>query len=227
MQIKKTGDQSIAHVNFLVYSAAGIGKTVLASTMPKPLILSAESGLLSIKDKNVDFVEIKSLADLKDAYLIASRSDHESIVLDSLSEIAEIILLDLKGQKTSKGNSVDGRAAYGEMQDTLASVIRGFRDLPKHFLATAKLDRVQDENGMLLYSPMMPSKTSSQALPYLFDEVFAIRIQDLDGVKYRYLQCQPDGIWLAKDRSGKLAEKEKADLTFIIDQIFGGKKNEQ
>ena len=56
------------------------------------------------------------------------------------------------------------------------------------------------------------------------DEVLALRVErDAEGVTQRALMCDSDGIWLAKDRSGKLEAWEAPDLGGIITKI-GGKQ---
>ena len=49
--------------------------------------------------------------------------------------------------------------------------------------------------------------------------------KDSKGKKYRYLQTQPDYSWTAKDRSGKLDEQEKPNLSHIFDKIMGKEKD--
>ena len=99
--------------------------------------------------------------------------------------------------------------------------IRAFRDLPgRHVYMAAKLEKLQDEMGKVMYGPSMPGKTLSQGLPYFFDEVLALRVEkDAEGNSQRALMCDSDGIWLAKDRSGKLAAWETPDLGAIIKKI--------
>jgi hypothetical protein len=59
-------------------------------------------------------------------------------------------------------------------------------------------------------------------LPYLFDEVLALRVErDSDGAVQRALMCESDGLWLAKDRSGKLDAWEAPDLGAVISKIGG------
>ena len=96
-----------------------------------------------------------------------------------------------------------------------------FRDLPgKHVYMSAKLEKTQDEMGRVLYSPSMPGNKTGQALPYFFDEVLALRVErDAEGVTQRALMCDSDGLWLAKDRSGKLESWEAPDLGAIISKI--------
>jgi hypothetical protein len=117
----------------------------------------------------------------------------------------------------------DPRQAYGAMQEQMADIIRAFRDLPnRHVYMSAKLEKSQDEMGRILYAPSMPGNKTGQSLPYYFDEVLALRIErDSDGGTQRALMCDGDGLWLAKDRSGKLAPWEAPDLGAIIAKIGG------
>lgn len=217
IQLKKTGTLAQNGVKLLVYGAAGAGKTTLIKTLPDPIVLSAEGGLLSIQDADIEFIEIGSMADLKEAYEWVLQSDHQSIALDSISEIAEVVLNHEK--KVNK----DPRAAYGAMADQMAEIIRAFRDITgRNILMTAKLEKTQDEMGRVLYSPSMPGNKTGQALPYYFDEVLALRVErDADGATQRALMCDSDGLWLAKDRSGNLGAWEAPDLGAIIAKIGG------
>ena len=219
--LKRTKEATAQAVKLLVYGQAGAGKTSLIPTLPKPVILSAEGGLLSIADTNLPFIEITSMQELKEAYQwltgSAEAAEFESVALDSISEIAEVVLNQEK--KVNK----DPRAAYGAMQEQMADIIRGFRDLPgKHVYMSAKLEKTQDEMGRVLYAPSMPGNKTGQSLPYFFDEVLALRVEkDSEGNTRRALMTDGDGLWLAKDRSGKLEVWEDADLGEIIKKIGG------
>jgi energy-coupling factor transporter ATP-binding protein EcfA2 len=220
INVKTTGSLSAANgVKLLVYGQAGAGKTTLVATLPSPIVLSAEGGLLSIQDANLPYIEITSMDALKEAYQWLTESSEatgfQSVALDSISEIAEVVLNHEK--KVNK----DPRAAYGAMQEQMADIIRAFRDLPgRHVYMSAKLEKTQDEMGRVLYSPSMPGNKTGQALPYFFDEVLALRVEkDGEGNTQRALMCDSDGLWLAKDRSGKLAAWEAPDLMATITKI--------
>jgi phage nucleotide-binding protein len=221
INLKKTGGLSANGVKVLVYGQAGAGKTSLIKTLPNPIVLSAEGGLLSIQDANISYLEINNMETLKEAYewlLNSSEAKvYESVALDSISEIAEVVL------NYEKKIAKDPRQAYGAMQEQMADIIRGFRDLPgRHVYMSAKLEKTQDEMGRVLYAPSMPGNKTGQSLPYFFDEVLALRIErDADNVTQRALMCDSDGLWLAKDRSGKLATWEAPDLSEIISKIGG------
>jgi hypothetical protein len=221
IQLKRTKEATAQAVKLLVYGQAGAGKTSLIPTLPKPVILSAEGGLLSIADTNLPFIEITSMDELREAYKwlasSAEAAEFESVALDSISEIAEVVL------NAEKKINKDPRAAYGAMQEQMADIIRGFRDLPgKHVYMSAKLEKTQDEMGRVLYAPSMPGNKTGQSLPYFFDEVLALRVEkDAEGYTRRALMTDGDGLWLAKDRSGKLEVWEDADLGDIIRKIGG------
>lgn len=220
IQLKNTAEASANGVKLLVYGHAGAGKTTLAASMPRPIIISAEGGLLSIQHAALPYIEVSSMETLREAFDYVSGehgADFDSIVLDSISEIAEVVLIH------EKAVNKDGRAAYGEMAVQMTSIIRAFRDLPgKHVLMTAKVEKSQDETGRILYSPSMPGNKVGQSLPYFFDEVLALRVEkDAEGVAQRALMCDSDGLWLAKDRSGKLDAWEAPDVGAIIAKIGG------
>jgi phage nucleotide-binding protein len=222
INIKQTGGLSTANgVKMLVYGQAGAGKTSLCRTLPAPIVLSAEGGLLSIQDADLPYIEITSIEDLREVYQWITKSAeavaYQSVALDSISEIAEVVL------SAEKKATKDPRQAYGAMQDSMADIIRSFRDLPgKHVYMSAKLEKSQDEMGRMLYAPAMPGNKTGQQLPYFFDLVLALRVEkDTEGVTQRALMTDSDGLWSAKDRSGRLAGWEAPDLGQIITKMRG------
>ena len=224
INVKTTGSLSANGVKVLCYGAAGAGKTSLIKTLPNPIVLSAEGGLLSIQDADLPYIEITDMATLQEAYKwlteSADASGFQSVALDSISEIAEVVL------NAEKKATKDPRQAYGAMQEQMADIIRAFRDIGgKNVYMSAKLEKTQDEQGRILYGPSMPGNKTGQALPYYFDLVLALRVEkDAEGNAQRALMCDSDGLWLAKDRSGKLATWEAPDLGAIIAKI-GGKND--
>ena len=65
INLQSTNTVVNAGIKMLVYGAAGTGKTCLIPTLPSPVILSAEGGLLSISDHNIPFIEVKSMDTLR------------------------------------------------------------------------------------------------------------------------------------------------------------------
>jgi len=223
MEIKKTIQAKDQYVKLLVYGQAGAGKTYMVKEIAQAcLLISTEGGLLSIAGTDIDHIEVENHEELLEIFQFLQTEEamkrYKIIALDSISEIAEKVLSD------EKLSVKDSRQAYGEMQDKMQILIRAYRDLPYHVYMTCKAERGVDENGSTIWLPSMPGQKLSQQIPYFFDEVLALRVgKNEDGDPVRWLQTQPDGVYTAKDRSGKLAPVEPASLRAIFSKIL---KNE-
>lgn len=222
IKIISTRDYGLNGVKILVYSPAGYGKTVLCKTAPKPIIISAEAGLLSLAGEDIPVIEVKSMEDVANAYDYITKTEEgkkfDTVCVDSITEIAEVMLIEYKKQYK------DPRQAYGQLNDDMASLIRLFRDIKdKNVYFTAKQVRIENpDTGVVSYMPGMPGKTLLNGLSFFFDEVFVLRIGQLeDGSTYRYLQTSPDISFEAKDRSGKMLPQAKPDLAETFKIIAG------
>lgn len=223
LSIVSTKDASEDHgIKALIYGKAGAGKTSLAKTAPNPIILSAESGILSLRDVELPMIKIETVDDLSEAHewleSSADAKQFQTVFIDSISEIGETVLANAKRQVK------DPRQAYGELIEKMTMLIRSFRDLSGfHVVMLAKQEPTKDEmTGVVLYGPSMPGAKLGNQLPYLFDEVFRLGIgKTQDGTLYRFFQTQPDFQYEAKDRSGVLDAMEMPDLTHIFNKIQG------
>lgn len=220
IQIKSTKNYGQAQgVKIVVYGPAGHGKTTLCATAPTPIVISAESGLLSLARWHVPYIEVRSINDLRDAYTWARSSQEakqfQTLCLDSISEVAEVVLVEKKLKVK------DGRMAYGEMIDDMTKAIKEFRDLQGyHVYMSSKMERMKDETTGIVYNgPMMPGNKLGQAMPYFPDELFFLGVEGTGANSYRYLRTQPDFMYAAKDRSGVLDVIEEPHLGKIINKI--------
>ena len=223
MSITLSTTRNAAHTNgvkLCVYGPAGAGKTRLCATTGAPtVIISAEAGLLSLRGFDIPVIEVSTMDDIRDAYqfLIGSPEGQafEWICLDSISEIAEVVLA------TEKKTAKDPRQAYGALADQMGDLVRAFRDIPRNVYMAAKQDRQKDEvSGAMLYGPMMPGQRLAVGLGYFFDELLCLRTEaGEDGQIVRSLQTQPDFTRQAKDRSGALDLFMPPDLAVIAARI--------
>lgn len=237
LQWTTSNQASAAHgVKALVYGPSGVGKTVLAATLPAPLLISAEAGTLSLKRANLErlfgvgtagiaydipTICVSNVDDLTAAYDWCVRAPEAkqfaSVALDSISEIGEVVLANAKRQVK------DPRQAYGELIEKMGNMIRLFRDLPgKNVYMAAKMEPSKDElTGVTKWGPSMPGAKLAQQLPYFFDEVFRLGInKDQAGTPFRFLQTQPDIQYEAKDRSGMLQPMEYPHLGAVFSKVL-------
>lgn len=227
-------------VKVLVFGEAGYGKTMLAATLPRPLLISAESGLLSLTRANIERVygandpticydiptiKVATIQDVEQAFMYITnpangiKDQFDSIALDSLTEIAEQCL------NNAKRSVKDPRQAYGELIEKMQTLVRSFRDIAGfNVYMSAKMSRNKDElTGITAYGPSMPGAKLGPELPYFFDEVFKLSVGKDQNTQqdFRYLLTQPDLQNVAKDRSGMLAQMEYPHLGMIINKIKG------
>ena len=203
-----------------LYGGAGSGKTTSVQTTGEPtLMVSAEAGLLPLRNTKADIkvVEVHNMDDIEGVYNhLVGGSDFKWVFIDSITEIAEVVLAYELMQ------SKDPRKSYGEMATKMIQLIKMFRDLPGYdIVMTAKMSRVQDDNGKLIYGPSMPGRQLGHQLPYLFDIVAPLRVErNTEGDLERMLQMVRDDQFEAKDRSGKLDRFEEPNLANIKAKIL-------
>jgi len=215
IKIQHTSDIKNQGVKCVVYGGAGVGKTRLCATAPTPIIISAESGLLSLAEVKIPFIEISTLAQLDEAYNYLKKSnDYETICLDSLSEICEVLV------EQSLPNFKDARQAYRELSSAVMPMLRKFRDIKgKNTVFTSKLITVKDEEtGKVTEELFLPGKVLPSQVPYMVDELFCLQV---DRKGNQILQTTPDRTRFCKDRSGALLPiEENPNLTTIFNKIL-------
>lgn len=215
-------------VKIVVYGQAGAGKTVLSSTCTpaephKTLLISAESGTLSLRGIGMPEAPVKTWEEFKGIYsdiaagVAAGALPYEWIAIDSISEIVEKCL-EVKMQ-AHKG---DTWAVYREMGAEVVSMIKKWRDLEGiNVYMSCKQEREKSDTGLMLYQPSLPGKKSVLDLMHAYDEIFAYRLErDAQGNVRRFLQTQPCHQYQAKDRSDRLEFYEAPDLGAIYRKIM-------
>lgn len=171
MELKSTEDVANENgVTLLAYGSPGIGKTYAIRTLPNPVVASSESGLLSLKDTSIPYQPIESKRQLIEFYEDLKSGDHdfEAVALDSITKMATMIL-----QEEMEATK-DGRAAYGNMADSVRELFDKFIELPMHVYFSAKLTS-WEENGETIRGPAFPGNQLVRGRPvaHQFDHVLA------------------------------------------------------
>lgn len=227
------------NLNILIYAPPGHGKTRLSGTIArvtKPLFLSAESGLLSLRKlgkeikENFNFMEIKEYADLEVAYKYLmfdkEASKYGAVCMDSITEIQKVCMdAILKAEGREKPMIQD----WGTLNQKMVSLIRAFRDMPKHFIATCLADRDKDEETGTTWTMPLVQGGLQKSIDGYFDEVVYLHAKEFKDAAgkvevKRWLQTQGTNNIRAKDRSGMLDAAEPADLKGVYDKIIGKPK---
>ncbi len=227
IKIKSTKDITSDGANILIYGESGVGKTYLIKDLKNSIVVSADKGLLTLKKFDIPYIDVNNMQDINDAYELVKKSNYDHIVLDSLTEIAESVMFELKEKKLDGTARKDKRAAYGDLADLFGVMIRKFRDIRgKNTIFICKMKYIYElspsgEEILIGYGPMIPGKVLPHGIPYLTDEVFAY-IKDRKG---RFFLTEGDRKYPAKDRSQALEAKEyEPNLQSIIDRVLENSK---
>ena len=224
LNITTTKGFGTSSLTALVHGPPGAGKTYAARTCPgKTLVVSAEAGLLSLRDVDLDVVEVSTFSDLDAVKDILSQPDqpYEWVYLDSLSEVGEICLAE------EMGKTAHGIKAYGEMMAKVMELVKDWRDLDINVVMTAKQGRDVDPEGVAYMAPEVPGKKLSTKLPFEFDLIVAAGTHtDSNGNVHRVFRTTSSQGVLAKDRSGALAPLERPNWGRIHRKISNSTTNQ-
>jgi len=236
MLYKSSRSFGVDRVKMLVYGKPGVGKTSLAKTTGEDtLIISAESGLLSIADSDIDVIDItvddnnKALDPVgkyhrlqEAAKMLSEGVPHKTLIVDSLTEIGQIVFESIKTSDDKFKDPKNNLVLWGIYGERMRALIKFFRDLPGlNVVMTALAKLEKDDMNRRIMSIDLQGKIGDQ-LPGYFDEVFFYHLfKDEDGETQRYLATQPTDNYVAKDRSGKLNEFEQPNLAEIAKKIRG------
>lgn len=231
MHLKNTSNINLTSIKILLYGPSGAGKTTTASTLEhsKTLIISAESGLLSIRHCNIDVFDLtvndknqiipshERLDNIGRIYnYLINDTKYENIFIDSLSEISQIVLDSCEKRYPDPKNSLQ---KWGDSNKLMTSIITKFRDLQKNVIFTC-LSKVEKDENNRRFQDFSVYGSISAKLPQYFDEVFFLHsFKNDEGNIVRKIQTQNDNVVLSKDRSSKLDLFEEPNLNMIINKI--------
>lgn len=215
----------------LLVGYPGAGKTLMSSTFPDTYYASAESGLMSVADRNVRGTKITSSEQLFElgkilrqepavrVEMLGITGSINTIVLDTIDEIQQIFVKErLAAERIPALRPLD----YGWLGDQMKALIKGYRNLDMHVVFTCHMkDSKDDENGRIIYKPGLVGQTTDYlpgavdlSLMIVAESKLKIIDKETKQVLERWLVSYPDANhpWI-KDRSGKLPAKFDVNFT--------------
>ena len=200
-EIKNTSEAHTDGIKVLLFAESGVGKTTqLGTLVGKTLVLSAEGGLLVLKDKKIDVIDILDIATLGKAYLAIrdGKLKYDNICIDSLTEIGEMIVSELEDDEYF-GNPSNTFPKWQEYTRKMIKMVKMFRDLKGVNIIFSALRESAEANGSVTYMPQIPAKKAQSKLVSLFDEVYYMNVNN-DGE--RVLHTNSTSTYVGKTRAG-------------------------
>ena len=222
MKLTNTKEVSSRRFIALIAAESGVGKTYQARFLPEAetLIISAEAGLLCLKGANIDVCEITNMKDLEDVYIeLAKGTKYKYIFIDSITEIAEKLLSDMKKLPDYSDRS-KMFILYGDYANKLTDMLKAFRDLQAYSVIMTCLTAQEKDGLQMVDCLQMPGQKVSNGIRAWYDEVLHLKVYEKDGVKHRAFITDNMVSPLAKDRSGMLEAYEEANIGNIIKKVL-------
>lgn len=144
------------YLKVLAYGRNGMGKTRFACTAPKPLLIDMqEQGTKSVRTyPGVEVFHAKSWKEAVWAYwyLKAGGHDHESVILDTLTGLQNLCMVQVLKESGDRDPTKDPKTAsqrdWGKLAQLMKEYLLNIRNLPMHVVFTAQertYDNEEDE----------------------------------------------------------------------------------
>jgi len=212
-------------IKILSYGKSGAGKTYFAGgmcDMGPTLVICADKGLMSIKDKLFDTYEVNNWVEFNEAfaYLMSNIDKYKFVVLDSLTEVQRMLILHMCGDK---GPTLQ---QWGEIDIRMHKVVTTFQNLPINVLTICLANENKDEVlGNTFVMPLIKGSLQQNLSAY-YDVVlyhFTTLSDDKNtGEKTTQYYClsENDNRFVAKNRGGKLNRVEINSYPQIYEKLI-------
>lgn len=153
--IKKPNELDVqTKIKALIYGQAGMGKTTLALSAPKPLLLDFDNGVNRVNfEHQKDTVQIKSFQEALDV-LNEDLSEYESIIVDTIGKMMDFIITKVCGSSNPRIQD------WGRINQEFTNFVRIASSLNKNIIFIAHRD-VRKEGEENVFVPAVREKTYS------------------------------------------------------------------
>jgi hypothetical protein len=170
------------YLTALLFGPSKTGKTTLAATAPKAIILDFEGGTKSVRKTDADVLYIPNWSTLDSAVLELMQGGHgyESVVVDSITFMQEVAGTEANLMDHIINPAKDARQAYGKVGAMVRHKLMLLHQLPMHTIFTAQLREREQEDVEAGKYPLVPEVTPAvlkiaMALPDLIARTAVVR----------------------------------------------------
>jgi hypothetical protein len=227
---------------FLFYGRSGAGKTRLAATAPKLLLIDInERGTKSVRrDLNPHVLQCSLWGEVQDAYwyLHSGEHDFEAFAIDGVTSLQNLCLKFVLGDEVARDASRDPdmptRTVWGKSGELMKTTITNFRNLPMTAIFTAlqrtrQVGEDEDISDMIISPACSPSvgghlEAAVDLIGHLSTREVKVKRKGEDTVRTvvrRRLLTGPSERYVTKDRLGVFGMYVDApDVTTMIEKIY-------
>lgn len=227
------------HHSYLIFGRSGVGKTSLAATAPRPIIVDSNEGTASLEyatglehlKRTPRITRIQQLDEVYDQLTGTGgdkdwRKKYDTPVFDSWDDMQKLIHDGMVEKALEGGSDPDDDdldqiqlRQYGKMYNQMSRYMRKMKKIPKHkiFICAEKFSEDEDMMWPDLIGQMRGK------LPYLVDHTLYLRMSD-KGARYVHLNPKA-GEWYAKTRLRWLPQEHRKfrfqlDDTSLLTDFF-------
>lgn len=219
--MKFTSTKDVANKNacMLIAGESGIGKTYLARTLEEKdtLIVSAESGLMSLTGTDIKVAEVESMDDTLKIIeqMKEGKLPFKNIYFDSLTEILDQYVAELKLRYSRK----DAFPMWDDYMSRAVYIIKAARDCSYNTFFTCLTK--QDKDGLEMVDVFdFAGKSLRDKVKSYFDIVIHYKMHEMEDKSIRAFITSNELSNLSKDRSGILNKIEKPHLGELLTKII-------
>ena len=189
--IRKSNELQIqTTVKMMIYGQAGMGKTTLALSAPKPLLLDFDNGVKRVNENHLnDSVGIVQVTCWQDVLNVLNEdlSDYQTIVVDTVGKMMDFIIAFKCGQKQPKVQ--DWTAINTEFKN----FVDRLSGLGKHIIFVAHLDTRKGAKDDTVYIPALREKNYNSIVTEL-DLLGYLEMKNEQGYVKRSITFDPTDV---------------------------------
>jgi len=181
-------------LKMLLYGASGVGKTVFASSAPRPIFFDADGGLLSVVTP-VPYFPIISWTELQRAYahVAAHPNDYDTVVVDSLNELQTVSLRDVIQIFPAGRGGIPNRTYFdqpspsdwGKSLNDLERFVLAMRRLPQNVIFILTVGDLRSPEDPI--RPFLRGRNTAAMVCRNMDVVGYMRLIEQDGSVLRQI----------------------------------------
>lgn len=222
LEIVKAGElKTEKTINVLVYGAPGVGKTYFSCTAPNPLLISVESGDMTINDSSMDVTisrNCNTVQKVRDSVSYAIKNNFKTIIIDSLTRYSEIFLDELLKSAGRDKATWDDFGAVSKHIQTMVWGLQG-KEINTIFICHEK--DVEEPTG-IKKRPSLQGKLA-QSIPGIVDVVAYLQS---DSKGERVLNINDNPLYYAKHRvppKYRITDALPNDFKILYDRVINYK----